>query len=148
MTAIRFYLVRHAPAEPKGVEGDAARRLTPGGRARFAAHVRTLGTDLDVLLVATSPFARARETADVLAAATGAPVLEEEGLRPGESSGREILDLGRRLGPGSALVGHNPEIADAVARAAGRALEVSAGAVAAIDADDAGFRLAWLRAPA
>jgi phosphohistidine phosphatase len=44
-------------------------------------------------------------------------------------------------------VGHNPELADAVARAAGRALEVSPGAIAAMDADDAGFRLAWLRAP-
>lgn len=147
MTAIRFYLVRHAAAEPKDAHGDVARRLTAGGRTRFASHARALGRDLHVVRIATSPFARARETADLLAAATGAPVEEEESLRSGESSGREILDLGRRLGTGAALVGHNPELADAVARAAGRALEVSSGAIAAIDADESGFRLAWLRAP-
>lgn len=147
MTAIRFYLVRHAAAAPKDAHGDVARQLTAAGRARFASHARALGWDLHVVRIATSPFVRARETADLLAVATGAPVEEDESLRSGESSGREILDLGRRLGAGAALVGHNPELADAIARAAGRALEVSPGAVAAIDADDAGFRLAWLRAP-
>ncbi len=40
------------------------------------------------------------------------------------------------------------ELAEAVALAAGRDLTVEAGAVAALDADEFGFRLAWLRAPA
>ncbi len=147
MSAIRFYLVRHAAAEPKDARGDAARRLTFEGRASFAAHARALGAELSVARVVTSPLARARETAELLAAATSAIVAEEESLSPGESSGGEILGLGRRLGPGSALVGHNPELADAVARAAGRSLEVSPGAVAAIDAEGTGYRLAWLRPP-
>ncbi len=148
MTAIRFYLVRHASAEPKGPGGDVVRRLTAAGHDDFADHARDLSSELHVTRIATSPFARARETADLLAAVTGAPVADEDSLRSGESSGGEILDLGRRLGAGAALVGHNPELADAVARAAGRTLEVRPGAVAAIDADEAGFRLAWLRAPA
>ncbi len=147
MTAVRFYLVRHAAAEPRHTSGDAARRLTPEGRARFAAHAHAVAGRLEVVRVATSPFTRARETSELLAAATGAPVVEEEALASGASSARELLALARRLGAGAALVGHNPELAEAVALAAGRALEVKPGAVAAVDAEGERFRLAWLEAP-
>jgi len=75
-------------------------------------------------------------------------VEEEPALGAGASSGAELLALARRAGPGAALVGHNPEIADAVSRAAGRDLPVPPGAIAAIDLDAAGpARLAWLRPP-
>jgi phosphohistidine phosphatase len=145
----RFFLVRHAKAEPKHPNGDAARRITRDGRTRFAAHVRALAADLAVSRIVASPFARARDTAHLLAAATGAEVEESSALASGTSSGRDVLRLGERLGAGIALVGHNPEIAEAVALAAGRDLDVPPGTVAAVDVDanDAGFRLAWLRAP-
>lgn len=147
MTAVRFYLVRHARAESKDAGDDASRRLTAEGRERFAAQARAAAPRLALSRIATSPLARARETADLLAAATGAPVAEEYALASGASSGREILDLGRRLGAGAALVGHNPELADAVALAAGRHLDLRTGAIAAIDAEPAGYRLAWLDPP-
>jgi phosphohistidine phosphatase len=145
VTAVRFYLVRHGQAEGKGAADDASRRLTAEGRERFAAHARKVRLSLS--RIATSPLARARETAALLAAATGAPVAEEDALGSGASTGRELLALGRRLGAGAALVGHNPEIQQAVALAAGKDLAVGAGAVAAVDADEGGFRLAWLEAP-
>jgi phosphohistidine phosphatase len=44
-------------------------------------------------------------------------------------------------------VGHNPEIAEAVALAAGRGLEVRPGTVAAVDLGPASSALAWLEAP-
>lgn len=147
MTAVRFYLVRHGRAEPAGPSGDSARRLTPEGRAGFTAHARAVAARMGVRHIATSPFARARETSELLAAATGAPVADEEALASGASSARELLALGRGLGAGAALVGHNPEIAEAVALAAGRSLEVKPGAVAAVDAEGETFRLAWLEAP-
>jgi phosphohistidine phosphatase len=147
MSPVRFYLVRHARAEPSHPGGDAARRLSAEGRAAFAAHARAVATELAVARIVASPLARARETADLLADATGAPVEEEGALGAGASAAQEVLHLGRRLGAGAALVGHNPELAEAIALAAGRSLEVPPGAIAAIDSDAAGFRLGWLRAP-
>jgi phosphohistidine phosphatase len=145
---VRFYLVRHGRAEARHPQGDAARRLLPDGRATFAAHARALAGELSVTRIAASPYARAVETADLLAEVTGAPVAEDGALGSGESDGRALLRHGRYLGDGSALVGHNPELAEAIALAAGRQLEVPPGAVAAIDEDGGVFRLAWLRAPA
>jgi phosphohistidine phosphatase len=146
MSVPRFYLVRHARAEGRHPSGDAARRLTAEGREAFAAHARALAPGLALSAVVTSPFARARETAELLAAATGAPVVEDPALAAGASSPSDLLALGRRLGA-VALVGHNPELAEAVALAAGGARELEPGAVAAVEADAAGFRLAWLRPP-
>jgi phosphohistidine phosphatase len=142
----RLYVVRHGSAEGTAAS-DAARRLTADGRARFAALARALAPRLAVSRVLSSPLLRARETGDLLAAATGAPVEEEAALASGASTGRELLALGRRLGAGVALVGHNPEIAEAIAIAAGGAREVRPGTVAAIDVHAAGFRLAWLEGP-
>jgi phosphohistidine phosphatase len=142
----RVYLVRHAKAEksaPPG--GDTERRLTPEGRAKFAAHARALA--LPLRRIVTSPLARARETGDLLAAATGAAVEEDEALAPGASSGKELLELARKAGDGAALVGHNPELAAAIAVAAGGDREVPPGSVAALEVDASGVTLVWLRAP-
>jgi phosphohistidine phosphatase len=143
----RFYLVRHGRAEARNAGGDRARRLLPEGRAAFAAHARALVPELSVARIATSPYERARETAELLAGATGALAQDEGGLASGASDGAQVLRLGAALGDGTALVGHNPELAQAIALAAGRDLDVPPGTVAAIDADGGGFRLAWLRAP-
>jgi phosphohistidine phosphatase len=148
VSGFRFYLVRHGAAEPTAAVGsDAARRLTPEGRAAFAAHARALAGRMTVSRVVTSPLARARETAGLLAAATGTAVEEDPALASGASAGAELLALGRRLGAGAALVGHNPEVAEAIAAVARRHVAVPAGAVAAIDADAGGLRLAWLAKP-
>jgi phosphohistidine phosphatase len=147
VTTFRFLLVRHGEAEAKDPGGDAARPLTAAGRHRFATLLRGLAGRLEVRAIATSPFLRARETAALLARATGAAVDEEPALASGASTGSELLALGRRLGAGAALVGHNPEIADAISAAAGRRVEVRPGTVAAIEADGASFALAWLEAP-
>lgn len=146
MTA-RFYLVRHGHAEARSPGGDFARRLLPGGRAAFAAHARALAAEASLARIATSPYRRAAETAALLAEASGAPVEEDGVLGAGESDGHGLLRRGRELGDRAALVGHNPELAEAIALAAGRELEVPPGTVAAIDDDGATFRLAWVRSP-
>jgi phosphohistidine phosphatase len=144
---VTFFLVRHGRAEPAHPDGDAARRLTAEGLAHFAAHARALASTLQVSSVRTSPFVRARQTADLLGVATGAPVVEEPALAAGASSGAEVLRLGALLGPGVALVGHNPELAEAIASIAGAHLEVPPGAIAAVEVERGRFRLAWLQAP-
>jgi phosphohistidine phosphatase len=144
---VRVYLVRHGKAEQEAPGGDAARRLTAEGRAQFFAVAGSLAERIEISRVLTSPFARARQTADILAAATGAPVTENPQLAPGCSSARGLLELAYREGAGVALVGHNPEMADAVALAAGRGHKMQPGAVAALDLSDIGFELAWIEAP-
>ncbi len=145
--ALRVYLVRHAKAEGDAPGGDAARRLTPEGRARFFALAGELANKTEISRIVTSPFVRARETAEILAAATGAPVAENPDLAPGRSTGRDILAWARSEGGGVALVGHNPEMAEAVALAAGHAEKLPAGSVAAVDLAEGGSRVAWIEAP-
>lgn len=145
---LRLYLVRHAQAEANHPLGDAARRLTPEGRAAFGARARELASDLRPARILTSPYARARETADLLGAATGADVAPDDALASGRSSAEELVRMARVAGDGTVLVGHNPEIANAVALVAGRELPVPPGSVACleVEAEDAGWpRLAWLR---
>jgi phosphohistidine phosphatase len=142
-----FYLVRHAEAEEGRGSGDAARRLTASGRSAFARLVESIRTELRARRVLTSPLARARETAAILAGTVGATADVEEALASGRSTGADLLRLGRQAGDGAALVGHNPEIAEAVVLAAGGAHRVPPGSVAAVGADDVGYRLLWLHFP-
>ncbi len=140
----RFFLIRHGKAE-KGSGPDAERRLTHAGRDQVRQLFRALGPQLSPAQVRTSPLVRARETAEILAAETGAALAEDGALAAGHSSGRKILALGKRSAPGTALVGHNPEMAEAIAIGSGRGeAEMPPGTVAAFDAQ---ARLLWLRSP-
>jgi phosphohistidine phosphatase len=141
-----FYLVRHGKAEaPQGGDDDA-RRLTADGRDAFAALARALAPSLPLRRIVASPCARARETAGILAAATGAPAVVEPALAPGRSGAEALLARGREAGDGVALVGHNPEMGEAVAHA-GRVDRMPPGSVAAVEAAAEGFRLLWIRSP-
>ena len=137
-----FYLVRHGKAEEPRGGGDDARRLTADGRDAFAA----LAPSLPLRRIATSPAVRARETGEILAAATGAPTAPEPALAPGRSGAEALLARGREAGDGVALVGHNPEMVEALERA-GRVDRMPPGSVAAVEATAGGFRLLWIRSP-
>lgn len=145
---VRLYLVRHAQSEASHPLGDAARRLTPEGRETFRARAEELAAELRPARILASPYARAWETAELLGAATGAPVEEEQALASGRSSAQELVRIARVRGDGTALVGHNPEVSEAITLIAGRELPVPPGTVACLEIgeDDAGWpRLAWLR---
>lgn len=142
-----FFLVRHAEAEKGAGVRDAERGLTPPGRAAFEALARALAPSLRLARVVTSPYRRARETAEILAAVTGAPVEVDSSLAAGCSTGGELLAMGRAAGSGVALVGHYPELAEAVGLAAGGPRDVPPGTVAAVEAGPGGRDLAWIRFP-
>jgi phosphohistidine phosphatase len=143
-----IYLVRHAKAEEHAAHGgDAAREITARGRARFEALAVALAGRMKVKRILSSPLRRAAQTAGILARVIGAPVEEEAALASGASSGRALLDLARAAGDGAALVGHNPELGEAVARAAGRELHVKPGTIAAVGIEAAGPRLLWIESP-
>jgi phosphohistidine phosphatase len=141
------YLIRHAEAGAGVGIKDADRRITEHGRAGFERLLAALGPSLSVRRILASPFLRARETARLLEQATGAPVEPSDELASGHCTGRELLALARQAGPGVALVGHNPEIAEALAAAGGGAASVPPGTIAALDVGGARPRVLWIRSP-
>jgi phosphohistidine phosphatase len=147
MTAHRVYLVRHAKAEP-AAGSDAERALTPEGRARFERHARALAARIKLRSVVTSPLRRARETAAILSKVSGAPVSEDHRLAAGAGDAGDLLALVREAPAGAALVGHNPEIAEVVAKVSSREVEVKPGGIAALDVRGREVTLAWLELPA
>ena len=148
-TETTILLVRHGESTDNverrlGSLGPGA-PLTDRGRAQASALALRLATR-DVAAVYVSPLFRARQTAEILAAATGAPIAENPDLAPGRSTGRDILAWARSEGAGVALVGHNPEMAEAVALAAGHGGKLPPGSVAAVDLTESGATLAWIEA--
>lgn len=139
------YLVRHAEAAAGGADAD--RRLTVSGKRAFSELLGMVATELTVTRVLASPFRRACETADLLAGAAGAPWEPCDDLASGHAGGRELLSLAREAGPGTALVGHNPEVAEALAIAAGKGVPVPPGTIAALDLSGPAPRLLWVRSP-
>jgi len=141
-------LVRHAAAAaPTGI-ADRDRELTPEGREAFARLAERLAREVRLARVLSSPYARALATAGLLAAATGAEVEEEPALGSGASDAAGLLRLARAAGSGVALVGHNPEMAGAIARVTGRDEPVPPGTVAALETGPGGnLRPLWVRYP-
>jgi phosphohistidine phosphatase len=100
-----LYLVRHGKAE-QGIEDDASRALTPGGRkaVRRVAE-RLAGTGVRVARVDHSGLVRARQTAEILAETLGAQPMPASGLRPADP----VEPLAARLQDENLmLAGHNP----------------------------------------
>jgi len=138
-----LYLIRHGVAEERGDAwpDDARRPLTEDGMSRMKKNARglvRLGVTFDVVL--TSPLVRARQTAEIVAAAfaTRPPVVVIESLSTNGSAQAVITDLEAHSRRGRiALVGHEPGIGELAAKLAGsrRAFEFKKGAVCRIDVE-------------
>ena len=112
-----LYVLRHGIAETIAPGGnDAARHLTPRGRAKMraaAAGIRALGIPLDALL--TSPLPRAAETAQIVATVVGKtpPPRTLPALAPGVAPAEVV----RALKPFARdshvmVVGHEPGLSE------------------------------------
>lgn len=153
---MRLYLVRHGKAEDVGPDGgDASRRLTDDGRRDFrrgAEGFASLGVRLDRIL--TSPLARARETAEILANVLDGPEPERlDALAFGDEA--EILGAVARAGDEVALVGHEPTLGRLVSLAVfgrtGGGTPLRKGGIACIElarsVSPGRGVLAWMLAP-
>jgi phosphohistidine phosphatase len=113
-------IVRHAIAEEREVfahtgRPDGERPLTDAGRRRMEAAARGLARVIpEVARVLTSPWARARETAEILATAyDDVPLATSPLLLPGADPGELLAWVFGRAHPGlSALVGHEPTLSE------------------------------------
>ena len=113
---MNLYVIRHgeAGAIGGGVQRDADRPLTDRGKSDALLLGQLLGhLDPVVRLILCSPYLRARQTADAVAAGllTAAPVQETDHLSPGFRP-KPLLEELQALAPdGSAVViGHQPDL--------------------------------------
>ena len=153
---MKLYFLRHGAAEehrPGLADGD--RRLTPEGIEEMhavAAGMKTLGLRFDALL--TSPLARARETAVIVAGSLGG----KERLRQEEwlECGCQLRDLTRALGGESRgahilLVGHEPDFSEMISGLmGGGAVRMKKAALACVhvwELQPGGGELRWLLLP-
>ncbi len=158
---MRLLVVRHGIAAPReSFDGpDAARPLTDAGRTRMERGARGIARLVPELeCIWTSPLVRARQTAQILAAAyAGKPALGEAAwLRPGA----DLRELAARLGSEAhresvAIVGHEPDLSIAVSWLAagvdGSFAPLGKGGAALLDLpgriDAARATLLWLLRP-
>ncbi len=113
---MQVLIIRHAKAGQRGLLGFLGKKDTPltdAGRKdmrKAAKGLQSLVPEIDVL--ATSPLARARETADIVSKRyDDLPVMELAPLAPGGSK-EEVLAWLREQKPSAtvALVGHEPDL--------------------------------------
>lgn len=114
---MRLLIVRHAIAEDRVTfaatgKDDEERPLTDEGRRRMEQGAHGLRQLIPVLdLVATSPFVRAVQTAEVLAAAYDGITVERVPVLAAGGDPEPVIEWlqGRRAGDTVALVGHEPD---------------------------------------
>lgn len=101
--------------------------------------------------IATSPWVRAVQSAEILAEATGLRNVQSRAeLLPDRNAPARILRLAQELGPGWALVGHNPSLEEAAARAVGVSewpLTLKKGAAVALRWQGGAFAFVWQACP-
>jgi phosphohistidine phosphatase len=139
----QLFIIRHAVAEERGDAwpDDAKRPLSEDGAARMRKAARgldRLGVTLDV--VVTSPLVRAKQTADIVAAAMNPrpPIVSIESLTPDGTFQDIIADLEKQAKRSRiAIVGHEPGIGEFAARLIGsrHSIEFKKGAICRIDVD-------------
>jgi phosphohistidine phosphatase len=141
-----IYIVRHAWAYEHGDPrwpDDSQRPLEDEGAERFARVVkRLLDRGFEPAAIATSPYVRCRQTADIVAAhAEGSPdVVELPALEPG-SDFATLCEWTQQHADGESVawVGHAPDVsllAAALTGDGGAGIRFAKGAVAAIRVDD------------
>ena len=113
---MNLYILRHGIAvEPgtRGYETDADRPLTPEGERKLWQIAEAMGAlELSFDLILSSPYLRARQTAEIVAEALKARKRLElsDSLTP-DGSTKKLVDLLNRLQPPPddvLLVGHEP----------------------------------------
>lgn len=154
-----LYILRHAIAEdPAPGQADSARRLTEAGRVkarRVLSHASRIGVEPRVIL--TSPYDRARETADIASEELGfaGHPLQTHSLVPYVGVFDLWEELRSELASGDLMVvGHNPQLSSLVSWLIGArsdALWIKKSGLVALDVGIAGRQpratLSWLLTP-
>jgi phosphohistidine phosphatase len=144
---MNLYVIRHAIAVDEGLpeyEDDSQRPLTDKGKKKMrqiAKGLRALGVDFDLIL--SSPYVRAKETAEILADIFKAKtdVAFSENLVPMGDPDLLIAELNEKYNANSiVLVGHEPSLTALigllVSENASLDMTLKKGGVCRLSADD------------
>jgi len=144
---MNLYIIRHAIAFEEGTPGyeeDSLRPLTDKGRKKMrqiAKGLHTLGVDFDLIL--SSPYARASETAEILAEVfkVKKKVQSSENLLPLGDPDLLISEINDKYSVDSlALVGHEPNLSALisllVAENANMEITIKKGGICRLSTDD------------
>ncbi len=131
----QLFIIRHGVAEDAAPSGaDRDRALTERGLSKLRAQVAglaRLAMRPDVLF--TSPYARAQQTAALLAPAWDLAAETDEALAPGASLA-DVRELAARCKERSfAIVGHQPDLGVLLEELTGARVRFRKGAVAVVD---------------
>jgi phosphohistidine phosphatase len=148
---MHLYFLRHGEADwPNWDRPDDERPLTERGKKemrKVAKFLRALDVPLDDIL--SSPLARARQTADIVAERFELHVREQETLTGGFNvSGLKEL-VQKYPVDNLMIVGHEPNFTEVISELTGAHCKLSKGGVALIDLDEGEMkgRLLWLFPP-
>ena len=124
MKVLEFCFFRHGVAVEKddpGVTSDPARPLTDDGARKTRAAAAGLGRlDAEYKKILTSPWLRAKQTADILAEVLGLPHPEELPELAGDRTPADLVDaLAHQHGRRIVLVGHEPLLSATVVHVLG-----------------------------
>jgi phosphohistidine phosphatase len=128
------WLLRHGDAEDDGGD-DAARRLTPAGERQAeqaGLALAALGVEVEACL--SSPKVRAIEMARLACRHLGVEPQLDDRLAGGGFDVQEVA--AGHVAAGSAavlLVGHEPDMSEAIAGATGGAVKLSKGGIGALE---------------
>ena len=152
-----LYIARHAWAYERDDArwpDDSLRPLTPEGIDRYSEMVKLLAKrGFAPARIATSPYVRCRQTADIIAkrVSGGLPVEELEDLEPGSNLEPALEWTNAQGGIDVCWVGHSPDVerfAAALISDGSARVRFAKGAVVAIEIDDqataGGGELHWL----
>ena len=160
---MNLYLIRHAIAVNEGTpeyEQDSERPLTDKGRKKMrqiARGLRTLGVKLDLIL--SSPYVRARETAEILADVFKMRdrILLSDNLIPLQRPELLVSEINEKHHVDSlALVGHEPHLSDLIGQLVSEnskiEITLKKGGVCYLTADNLHYQdhpatLEWLLTP-
>jgi phosphohistidine phosphatase len=138
-----IYIVRHGIAEntASGGGGDSARALTPEGKQKMKEAARGFARlEPKVDRIFASPLVRAKQTAEILAAALKKSVEELKELAPGNSPSAlcEKLMTIRKVSS-LMLVGHEPNCSELASYllegSTGTSIEFKKGAICLIEVE-------------
>ncbi len=156
---MQIYIFRHGIAEDRQPDSDdAGRALTPQGKRKLAAILRTAKkAGVSPGVIVTSSYKRALETAVMAAAALGheGEVIRSKALEPGGSP-EEVWNEIRLYKQTQELMiaGHEPLLSSVIAYLLGTPsvqIDLKKGAMACVEVDHLGPRprgvLRWLITP-
>jgi phosphohistidine phosphatase len=123
-----IWLLRHGDAEPHGGD-DTDRQLTDKGK-RQAAHAgkAIVALEIEIEVCLTSPKLRSLQTAKIVCEELGMEPEVDERLRGGLVDVREIA-----AGREALLVGHEPDLSNAVAELTGGKVKLKKGGLAGVE---------------